>query len=112
MYLLNTPAVVEWTLGKTPNTVLITELLTITVKPDGSTAFAQVQNLIAPTETTQGEITHTFTPDTEGLWEITLVKGTADTYTTLSKAIMYVFDNDTIVEPVDYNPDSLDIIGV
>ena len=100
MYLLNTITEIEWTLDKTPNTITISELSTITVKPNGDTEFTQVQNLVEPTITSQGLILHSITPDVVGLWEITLVKGDAETYTELSKTNMYVFENDTVVEPL------------
>lgn len=109
MYLLNATGTVLWTLGKTPNVILLSDLSIITVKPDGSTSIVPATNLIAPTVDTQGTVYHLVTPDVEGLWEITLVKGPAETYTPLSKARMYVFDKDTTVEPLGYNPDSLAI---
>jgi len=99
MYLLNTITEIEWTLDKTPNPITLLELATVTMNPNGDTELIQAQNLIEPTESSQGLTTHVITPDMEGLWEITLVKGSAGTYTELSKATMFVFAADTVVNP-------------
>lgn len=116
MYLLGTQTKIEWVLDITPNTILITELFVITVQPNGSTDIVQVSNLIAPTSTEQGLVSNLITPDSIGLWELSLVKGTVDDYVTLSTTMLYVFDNDTVVnsvtDPVTGNPITLDLIGV
>jgi len=111
MYLLNAQSTIEWTLDKTSNVVLLADLAIVTVEPDGTTTFAAVDNLIAPTSDADGLVTYAVIPDTEGLWDITLVKGNAETYVTLSQALLQVFDNDTIVEAVSDSGGSLDITG-
>jgi hypothetical protein len=111
MYLLNTQAEISWVLGVTPNTILLSDLSIITVKPNGSTNFASVVTYVAPTSTIEGLVTHLLTPDVEGLWDITLIKGPVDTYTKLSTAMLYVFDNVTDVEPRSYSNGSLLIVG-
>ena len=100
MYLLNTQTQIEWVLDKTPNVILLSDLYTRTIDPDGNIVFAQAQSLVAPTATEQGLVTHNITPDAEGVWSITLVKGTPTSYTELDKVVMSVRNNDTIVQPV------------
>lgn len=112
MYLIDTQVAVEWTLEKTSKTVLISDLSIITVTPLGGVSFVQIGNLIPPTTDTKGLINHLFTPDSEGLWEVTLVKGDPETYTELSRATFYVFANDVTVEPLGYSDGSLEILGI
>jgi len=111
MYLLGTQVEIKWILNKTPNIILLSDLSIITVQPDGSTNFIPAVNFVEPSSTEKGLVTHFITPDATGLWNVTLVKGDAETYVPLSKTVLYVFDNVTIVTPLSYNPNSLDLIG-
>lgn len=110
MYLLNTQATVDWILATTLNTVVSADINIIIVNPNGDFSFIANQSFLAPTDIEPGLVTHLLTPDTEGLWEITLVKGPAETYTPLSKATLYVFDTETVVNPLSYSDGSLEII--
>ena len=105
MYLLNTQMQVDWVIEKTNKTVLLADLYFIITTPDNSVSYIPIGNLIPPSTSQQGLITQLFTPDTEGLWEINLVKGSAETYTELSKVMLYVFTNNLIVYPVTYYGD-------
>ena len=100
MYLLNSPNNLEWTLDVTDAVLLSTDFLVIIEQPDGTTDFYPVDTFIAPTSSTQGLITQTVTPNVEGIWEATLVKGPSETYIPLSKMILSVFNNELIVDPV------------
>jgi hypothetical protein len=101
MYLLNTPTTIEWVLGRTPNTLLFSDLHLITVNPAGDVVFLTSpiaeEDFTAPTELTQGETSYIFTPVLEGLWTILMVTGTSDSHKVLSRAKLQVRDNVTEV---------------
>ena len=107
MYCIDQPVTIEWTLDKT-DTALSNLLVKIT-EPDGSTSFSALQNYVAPTETVDGSTVYTVTPDTEGLWIASLVNGTPNSYNVYSTTTMYVFSNDTVVEPLVYAGGNLNI---
>jgi len=110
MYLLNTQATIDWVLGTTDSTIVTGDINITITNPDGDFSFIPNQSFQAPTETEQGLVTHLITPNLEGLWEITLVKGPAETYTPLSKVMLYVFDKETEAYPISYSDGTLDII--
>ena len=111
MYLLNATTNIEWVLDKTSSVIVQTDLAVVTNTPSDEFSYVLSNNLIAPDENTQGLVTYSFIPNEEGLWEIELVKGSAETYTTLSKAMFYVFTNDLEVEPLSYSDGNLVIPG-
>ena len=101
MYLLNTATTIEWVLGRTPNTLLFSDINLIVTNPDGNVVFltspiAEV-DFTAPTELTQGEASYTFTPTLEGLWTVFMVTGTSDSHKVISRAKLQVRDNSTEV---------------
>ena len=112
MYLLNTQVKIDWVLPETDSILVQADFSLITTTPEESVSYVPIINFIAPTSRSEGLITHFFTPDTEGLWEINMVKGATETYTEINKVTFYVFSNITEVNPVDYSSGSLDILGV
>lgn len=107
MYLINVQSQVLWTLPKTSSVVVITDLSVVVVKPAGDTSYLPIVNFVAPTPTTSGSVTYDITPDTEGIWSITLVKGASGTYTPLNKVTLFVFSSETLVNPISYSNGSL-----
>jgi len=99
MYLVSTQTSINWVLGKTNNPVVIGDFFIATVKPTGDFSLIAVTNLLPPTQESEGQIDTQVTPDTEGLWEIALVKGTETSYILLSKVSLFVFSADTEVVP-------------
>lgn len=107
MYCLNEAVTIEWVLSKTDT--VVSGLLVKITEPDGSTSFNALQNFTAPTGTTDGITVYTLTPNTEGLWIASLVKGTPDSYNVYSTTTMYVFSKDIVVEPLAYAGGSLNL---
>ena len=112
MYLLNTPTQIDWILEKTTKIVLLSDLFIITKNTEKDFSYAPIENLIAPTFATTGLVTHLFTPDAEGLWELILVKGSSTAYVELDKVEMQVFSNITEIKPLTYEDGSLDLIAI
>ena len=107
MYLLSNPVNIEWVLGKTPNTLLFSDLNLVIIDPTGTSTWvdspiAEV-DFTAPTELLEGAASYVITPELEGFWRVRLVTGTADSYKILSKVEMQVFDNVSSINP--YSPE-------
>lgn len=107
MYLLGSEVTLDWVLSETPLTVLLSDLDLVIIDPEGTSTYLDapidISLFIPPTVTTVGSVSYLFTPNKEGLYKIRLVKGTADSYTVLSKMEMYILDNTTVVSP--YSPE-------
>jgi len=107
VYLLNAPTEIEWVLGASPNTLLVSDLNLVIIDPLGTSTWVDTpiapENFQAPTALVDGFAKYTITPQLEGFWRVRLVTGTADSYKILSKVEMQVFDNVTEIEP--YSPE-------
>jgi len=105
MYLLNAETEIAWVLGKTPNTIVLSDLDLILIDPEGNSTYIDspinIARFVAPTIVAVGSASYLFTPNIEGLWKINLVIGTSLDYKVLSKVDMYVLNNSTEVNPVD-----------
>lgn len=110
MYLINTQTQIDWIISPTTNTIVSSNINIIIVNPNGDFSFVVNQTFIAPTDTVPGLVTHLITPNIKGLWDITLVKGNADTYTPLSQVTLSVLNGDTLINPISYSDNSLEII--
>lgn len=82
MYLINTSIKVNWILSSNSNTITLASLDVIVTPPQGkgsSTVFTGgilPDNYLAYTSTDDGYAAYEFTPDSIGLWTITLTNGT------------------------------------
>jgi len=108
MYLLNAETDVLWELSPTESILVLVDLDVIITSPLGLVTYIDnailAENYLAPTPTTPGHATFPYTPDIEGLWKIQLVVGTSTSYTVISKAELFVFDNSLTVNPIKNTP--------
>ena len=100
MYLLNAQQTAEWVLERTTKVLLSTDFGIIEEQPDGTTEYKQTFTFLAPTVASEGSIKYDFTPSSEGLWELRLVKGTVNNYTEISTLDFYIQTNNTTVDAI------------
>lgn len=103
MYLTNSSITIEWVLGMTPNTLLVSDLDIITVDPDKSveylTAPIAIGDFTAPTATTEGLASYVIQPNSDGLWTVRVVVGTINSHQILSELDLQVQTGQTTVNP-------------
>jgi hypothetical protein len=111
MYLLSNEVTLEWEIRKTAIAPDLNTLDLVYINPLGEVTYAVspllAGNYIPPTETSNGSVTTTFTPELEGLWRIRLVIGTDADYVIKAKMDMFVFDNTTTTPPFVEKPATL-----
>lgn len=101
MFLVNTQLTVNWKLRATIYDIPLTDL-DIIIKPpqgEGNTVYTNsaiaAEDYIQPTTTTDGFVTYRFTPDSKGLWEVTLTNGVEGNNSIYYTHKIFVDSNDT-----------------
>lgn len=100
MYLLDTDLTVHWVFGATPDIITMAELDVQITKPDNSVIYTNSAILsgdfLAPTVTSDGFATYTFTADATGLWIATLTNGTGAANEVYKEIKIFVVTNDIL----------------
>ena len=98
MFVIDTEITVNYLMANTTAATLYTDYDIRIVKPDGDSTFYESaileENFIAPTTSTTGAISYPFTPDTEGVWIVTLLKGTAPNFEIFNEYFLRVSSPD------------------
>ena len=81
MYLLNSTLTVNWYLETGASPPALATLDIKITRPDRTNQYIDsailAENYVESTANTKGTVAYDFTPDQEGLWEISLVSGSA-----------------------------------
>ena len=94
MFIVNTEIMVNWLISHTNTEVDRTEYDIGITKPSGEYEFnssaIEEDGFIAPTDVSLGAASYKFTPDTEGVWIVTLLKGEPENYEVRSRYYLKV----------------------
>jgi len=102
MYLLDTDLTVNWVFGAIPGEILLADLDVQITSPDNTVTYIDsailAEDFLAPTDTSDGYASYTFTADATGLWLITLTTGTGAANDIYMETQIFVTINDTLTK--------------
>jgi hypothetical protein len=102
MFVINTEITINYFLNNTDEAQLFTDFDVRVVEPNGDFTFYSSAILeadyVAPTSTTSGAVSYSFTPTTPGVWTVALIKGTEPDYDIYNEYTLRVIQPDTNVK--------------
>ena len=100
MYLVDTDLKVHWVFGAQPGTIALADLDVQITAPDNTVTYTNsgilAEDFLAPTTTSDGFASYTFTADAAGLWIATLTTGTGAANAVYQEVKIFVTTNDVL----------------
>jgi S-ribosylhomocysteine lyase LuxS involved in autoinducer biosynthesis len=93
MFVVGTPITITASISTTPNTYIVSDFDIRVMLPNKTVTYINAVTTIsytAPTVTTTGSISFSYTPNSAGLHEIVISTGTADNHIVRSKTLLNV----------------------